>query len=51
MAFKAVGVEAGKHEIRLEYRPVAFQFALWAYAAAVAFGSGALVIAWFRQRN
>jgi len=51
MAFKAVGVGAGKHEIRLEYRPVAFQFALWAYAAAVALGSGGLVIAWFRQRN
>lgn len=51
MAFKAVGVGAGRHEIRLEYRPVAFQVALWAYAAAVAFGSGALVIAWFPQRN
>lgn len=51
MAFKAVGVGAGNHEIRLEYRPMAFQFALWAYASAVALGSGALVIVWFRQRN
>ncbi|HSL47963.1 MAG TPA: YfhO family protein [Candidatus Deferrimicrobiaceae bacterium] len=50
-AFKAVRVEAGRHEVRLEYRPLGFQIALWSYFGAVAAVLAVVLVIALRQRD
>jgi hypothetical protein len=50
-AFKAVRVQAGQHEVRLEYRPVGFQIALWSYAVAFVAGFGVMLVILLRQQD
>lgn len=52
-AFKAVAVPAGRHRVRLEYRPPALRAALWAYFGLAAIGVIAVVVGdspFFRRR-
>jgi hypothetical protein len=51
MAFKAVGIEGGRHEVRLVYRPRPFAAALWVYFVAVGLGFGLLLVSLHRPRN
>jgi hypothetical protein len=50
-AFKAVRVQAGQHEVRLEYRPVGFQIALWSYSVAFVAGLGVMLVILLRQQD
>lgn len=52
-AFKALAVPAGRHHVRLEYRPPALRAALWAYFGLAAIGVIAVVVGdspFFRRR-